>query len=68
MKNPQKPESRFLLLMALIMSAGTALNVDYYDTHGAENNITVFFIKNPPCKLNSRICMRSIATSIVCAI
>lgn len=51
MKNPQKPTSRFLLLLALVISAGTALNVGYYDTHWAEDNITVFFIKKEPTPL-----------------
>jgi hypothetical protein len=47
-KKTQKPKSRFLLLLAFIISAGTALNVGYYDTPWAEDNITIFFIRREP--------------------
>lgn len=40
-----EPRSALLLTAALIISAVAALNIGYYETYWAEDNITVFFIK-----------------------
>lgn len=37
-----------LFTVVLIITAWTVLNIGYYDTHWAEDNITVFFIKKEP--------------------
>jgi len=37
-----------LLTTALIVSSVAILNIGYYDTHWAEDNIAVFFIKKEP--------------------
>jgi hypothetical protein len=44
--------SALLLTSALTISTVAVLNIGYYDTYWAEDNITVFFIKkkNPLCK------------------
>jgi hypothetical protein len=43
-----KPRSSFLLTAVLLTGGWTILNIGYYDTHWAEDNITVFFIKKEP--------------------